>query len=336
MAARSLPFPSRAGGMIRCLSLLTVLFLLAACAAPSTRPGPEARLTVVAQPADTTTANPVPTLAFLLDQTGQAHNRIGRVQAEGKHDHERIRIDVDRPAFYVARQPFATERGEYVNLIHRVHFPELPYSLAPFHFGAGRHVGLLVILTLDADQRVLLVTTANTCGCYAITIPTASLAKELYPEDWPEGSVSVYGEQLPAQLPAFGPEDRLMVRVRPDLQRIMALEVQPAVAPLPAPMVAAEFLPLASLRALALPDGSQTSFYHDQWPLRGHVKGAIKPWETLLLSLVSLDLFVGMDKDYGDTKLSGNPFYTSLKPWNRSASDMNDFAAYLRFNGWKL
>ena len=93
---------------------------------------------------------------------------------------------------------------------------------------------------------------------------------------------------------------------------------------------------LASLKKLPLEDGTTTSFYHQDWPLTGHVKEAIKPWETLLLGLVSLDLFVGMDKEYGDTLESGNPFYTSLKPWNRSVSDMNDFAGYLRFNGWRL
>jgi len=43
-----------------------------------------------------------------------------------------------------------------------------------------------------------------------------------------------------------------------------------------------------------------------------------------------------MDKEYGDTHESGNPFHTSLKPWNRHNSDMNDFSGYLRFNGWRL
>ena len=98
----------------------------------------------------------------------------------------------------------------------------------------------------------------------------------------------------------------------------------------------AEITDLDTLNTLPLGDGTVTSLYYEKLPLKGHVKGAIKPWETVLLSLVSLDFFVGMDKEYGDTRESGNPFYTSLKPWNRSASDMNDFAAYLRFNGWQL
>ena len=58
---------------------------------------------------------------------------------------------------------------------------------------------------------------------------------------------------------------------------------------------------LDTLKTLPLGDGTFTSFYYERWPLTGHVKGAIKPWESLLLSLVSLDFFVGMDKEYGGT-----------------------------------
>ena len=97
----------------------------------------------------------------------------------------------------------------------------------------------------------------------------------------------------------------------------------------------AEYAEFAN-KTLPLENGEVTSLYYDQWPLQGHVKGSIKPWESLLLSLVSLDFYVGMDKEYGDTAVSGNPFYTSLFPWNRRASDMNDFAGFLNFWGWRL
>jgi hypothetical protein len=39
---------------------------------------------------------------------------------------------------------------------------------------------------------------------------------------------------------------------------------------------------------------------------------------------------------YGDGRKTGNPFYTSLKPWNRTASDMGNFAGYLKFWGRRL
>ena len=113
--------------------------------------------------------------------------------------------------------------------------------------------------------------------------------------------------------------------------RIIAKDTIPLATAQPAAVVG-----LDTLKKLPLGDGAVTSLYYDKPLLRGHVKGAIKPWESLLLSWVSFDFFVGMDKEYGDTRESGIPFYTSLKPWNRSASDMNDFAAYLRFNGWRL
>jgi hypothetical protein len=70
--------------------------------------------------------------------------------------------------------------------------------------------------------------------------------------------------------------------------------------------------------------------------LKGHVKGAVKPLETLFMSLISLDLFVGADKAYVDTSQTENPFYTSLKPWRRKDSDMWDFFGFLWYWGWRL
>jgi len=54
------------------------------------------------------------------------------------------------------------------------------------------------------------------------------------------------------------------------------------------------------------------------------------------LSLFSLDFFVGTDKVYSDCRETSNPFYTSLKPWNRKASDMWNFTEFLEFWGWRL
>jgi hypothetical protein len=54
------------------------------------------------------------------------------------------------------------------------------------------------------------------------------------------------------------------------------------------------------------------------------------------MSLISMDFYVGTDKVYEDDGDYGNPFYTSLKPWNREASDMRDFPRFLEFWGWGL
>ena len=87
----------------------------------------------------------------------------------------------------------------------------------------------------------------------------------------------------------------------------------------------------------ALPLGEKTtSLYYKTGALKGYVKEAFKPWETLFLGPMSLDFLVGMDKVYGDRRLTGNPFYTSLKPWDRYGSDAGEFSGFLRFNGWRL
>jgi hypothetical protein len=39
---------------------------------------------------------------------------------------------------------------------------------------------------------------------------------------------------------------------------------------------------------------------------------------------------------YGDRRETNNPFYASLKPWNREASDMWEFPGFLTFWGWRL
>lgn len=319
-------------------ALLAMVALLSGCAGRSTGAVPQQQ-TVVAQldgstPLRSTLSSRAP--VFVLRGTQAAHNRIGRVEASGTQGNETLAINPDVPVVYAETRPFVAENGRYTNLIYRIHFPDLPYSLIPFHLGAGRHVGLLVILTLDAEQRVLLATMAQTCGCYAVSIPTQSMPTARYPDDWPRASFAVYGERLPATLPEFRADDALHVVIREDVHRVMNLEVA-ARSSLPAETVRrAEMRELAGLKTLPLDDGGRTSWYYSDWPLTGHVKGAIKPWETLLLSLVSLDFFVGMDKEYSGKKESGNRFYTSLKPWNRTDSDMNDFAGYLRFNGWKL
>ena len=100
-------------------------------------------------------------------------------------------------------------------------------------------------------------------------------------------------------------------------------------------IVRAPLLPTSEMERIPL-NGKATSFYYDRGPAKGHVKGSAKIWETLLLSLISFDFFVGADKAYADTQEYGNPFYTSLKPWNRKSSDMWNFARFLEFWGWRL
>ncbi|MBV5317067.1 MAG: hypothetical protein JZU50_04630 [Desulfobulbaceae bacterium] len=338
MTGRKCSFPGRGLTAAPLLIVLLSILLFSGCARRSGSVGQEQQMIAVETALEAGLERALAP-SFLLQGTQERHNRVGRAEAIKQLGRAQVTINTAQPIIYAGRRPFTTSRGTYTNLVYRIHFPATPFSWAPFHLGAGDHVGLLVILTLDARQRPLLVTTANTCGCYAISIPTAALPPSSYPDHWPTTPLSVYGEQLPARLPALEADETLQVAVRAEVHRVMGLSVVAKDTAVPGTVQqtdAAGLAELDSLKTLPLGDGTYTSFYYERWPMTGHVKGAIKPWESLLLSLVSLDFWVGMDKEYVGAPTSTNPFYTSLKPWNRSASDLNDFAAYLRFNGWKL
>jgi len=277
---------------------------------------------------------------FLTYEHENPHNRIGRPSAiGGEEGHEGIFVDTDKPAVYYMVRRFTTDRGEYTNHIYRVHFPKVPFSVIPFNLTAGKNVGLMIVVTADSGDRPLLVTTVHTCGCYRATVPTSYLPADALPEDWEEGPLDVFGEKLPWSLDYAEMESpRLLVHLRPGVHRVINLEVMEEKALSSNSgfhLIETPLLPMDELESIPL-NGDTTSFYHDKGWLKGHVKGSVKWWESVFLSLISFDLFVGTDKAYGDPDVTGNPFYTSLKPWNRNASDMWDFARFLQFWGWRL
>jgi hypothetical protein len=277
---------------------------------------------------------------FLTYNHAANFNRIGRPSAKfASGEKETIYVDHRRPAVYAMIQHITVNDHQYRNLVYRIHFPKVPFSIIPFHLTAGKNVGLLVIVTLDRQKRPILVTTAGTCGCYVAVVPTSHLPSRSLPKGWKKEPLKVYGETLPSLLDFNGRKrPRLMVHIRSAVHRVMGLEVLEeeqlnegkAFSLIRAPLLAME-----ELKKMPI-DGKTTSLYHDKGLLKGHVKGSVKPWETLLMSIISLDLFVGTDKVFGDSRITGNPFYTSLKPWNRKASDLWRFERFLRFNGWRL
>ena len=95
-------------------------------------------------------------------------------------------------------------------------------------------------------------------------------------------------------------------------------------------------IPVEQLKSLKLPDQRVTSFYHHDGWQRGYVKNSVKPLELLLMSWWTWDIFVGRDKEFGDSDDTGTVFYTSLKPWARKASDMWHFEQFLTYWGWRL
>lgn len=278
---------------------------------------------------------------FVLQSSRESFDRIGRPVARwnGEGREEEIVIDPDQAVMYVKESTFSTARGQYTNLVYRVHFEKVPYSLIPFHITAGKNGGLMVVLTLDRSNRPLLVTTVHTCGCYRTIVPTTALPREAFPANWSTEKQVVWGETLPGiiDFPGDSPDRRLLVYLHDNTHRVMDLrvmdekEVLAGFSPL-----SIRIEPMSNLLRLPLEDGSTTSFFETEGWREGYVKGVFKPWEMLLMSWWALDFNVGVDKEYGDLDKDGTRFYTSLKPWRREESDMEDFAEFLTYWGWSL
>ncbi|MDI6797334.1 MAG: hypothetical protein QMD09_10330, partial [Desulfatibacillaceae bacterium] len=221
---------------------------------------------------------------FLAYKIEAEHNRIGRPEAEmGEDGKERVFVNPDRPAVYAMVKTFATAKGSYTNLIYRIHWSEVVPSLIPFHLTSGKNVGLIVIITLNSKQQPVLISTANTCGCYLSVTPTTFLDKDAFPKGWPEGRQSVFGEMLPAILD-FNPETEekasLAIAMRPALHRVMDIfttgsdsfeKLAKEIIPMPVH-------PMESLWSLPV-NGSTTPFYETGGRRKGFVKESIKPWE---------------------------------------------------------
>lgn len=267
-------------------------------------------------------------------------NRIGRPMAEkDQSGKEKIDIDTDRPTYFVEKRVFTTTRDNYTNLIYRIHFPSVPYNLVPFNLTAGQNPGLMVVITLNRQKEPVLITTVHTCGCYKAFTATTTLPIDAWPRKYrnKKDRIRVYGEELPVVVDYRAKANPLLlVDLRPEVHRVMNLEIIDAAAlddiPTNGNLLKVTIEPSEHLKQLPV-NGKTTSFYHSSGWLKDHVKGAIKPLETLFMSWLSLDLFIGTDKVYGSVD---NPFYTSLKPWNRQRSDMNDFPRFLKFWGWRL
>lgn len=277
---------------------------------------------------------------FLVYNYQNIYNRIGRPSAiYDECGREQIYVDAKVPVIYYKINRFKTGKGVYTNYIYRIHFPEIPFSLFPFHLTAGKNVGLMVFVTVNAKNRPILISTVHTCGCYVSIIPTCYLPSDALPENWKNSTLKVYGERLPWKLEYTKKKDaRILVHLRPAVHRVMNLEVieEPVLYhPNGFKRTVMKLIQMETLDRISI-NGKTTSFYHKEGLLKGYVKGSQKFWESTLMSIFSMDFFVGMDKAYADSNLTGNPFYTSLKPWNRNSSDMWDFAAFLKFWGWRL
>ena len=276
---------------------------------------------------------------IVLQNQYKTYNKIGRpsarYDAHGKG--EQIYIDPAAPVFYTQQQTFKTSKGQYTNLIYRVHFTEVPFQLFPFNITAGKNGGLLVVITLNQVGQPLLVTTVHTCGCYVAIIPTEVLPTQDYPETWDTTKTqNIYGEHLPSRLDYLSspaPNYRSVIFLRDGMHRVMDVKIGNADAynPIITPLEPAE-----TLKHLPLGAHETTSFYATEGIRKGYVKESFKPFELALMSWWVFDPFVGVDKEFSANQDAGPVFYTSLAPWNRKTSDMRNFANFLAFWGWRL
>jgi hypothetical protein len=320
------------------LLLLPILLLSWGCASVTTIREDSPALAYASPGRHTAAAEERWSPVFLVHNTDDAYNRIGSpVASFDKAGEEMIRIDPDRPVLYWESRAFTTEKGAYTNLVYRVHFPDVPFNLVPFTFQAGHNPGILIIVTLDAGGKPVLVSQSGTCGCYIAMVPTQYLPKEMLPEDWTGEPIDIYGERLGPFLDYAAREHpRLLFELRPAAHRVMDVRViddpPPSVPAGPPLWVDMPLAPEADLDRLPLGNGTTTSLYL-QSGAKGYVKGAWRVFETTLMGWWALDFYVGNDKDYGDPD---NPFYTSLKPWARLESNMADFPRFLKYWGWRL
>jgi len=321
------------------MPLVFILVLFSGCAHhPLSGSEQSSKIFYVAEDTQTQLARYAPIVA--PQNYGLAANRIGKPKVRlDSHGRKKIYVDPRQGVYYAQKIDFTTDRARYTNLVYRIHFQGVPFRLIPFNLTYGKNVGLFMIVTINERGEPVLFTTVHTCGCYISITPTSYLAQDAYPDNWDIQEQNVFGEHLPGRLnfPArFDSRLRLLVKLRDQTHRVADIEVADydRIAS-EGSVKTATLLPMAALRSLPV-DGETTSFFREQGFRKGYVKGSFKPFELLFMSWWALDLNVGVDKDYGDHRDTGTIFYTSLRPWKRSISDMWNFSTFLKFWGWRL
>lgn len=275
----------------------------------------------------------------LVDNYAARHNKIGTVQAKrldsGNID---LTVNPDSATSYVMQDSFQSAQGQQLrNFYYRIHFERVPYRLWPFNITAGRNGGLFIIITVNSNDAVVLVTTVHTCGCYLAFVPTTALDDSALPAGWNTRAQSVFGETLPGRLRLEPSEEaRVGIYLRADTHRVRdvrALSVEQLNTLTIHPLAET---PINTLTRIPLDHGNNVSFYNESGLKQGYVKYAFKPFELLLMSWWALDPFIGQDKLLAHPDNTDNVFYTSIKPWNRRASSLWPFADFLEFWGWRI
>lgn len=279
------------------------------------------------------------TPAFLIKEAEKQFNRIGMPSVRESADQKtEIYVDPDKSAIFFETKEFTTTRGKYRNLIYRIHFEKVPFALNQFNITAGKNSGILIIYTLDSEGVLLLVTTVHTCGCYLAFLPTKALPEEWFPSDWPQVSQWVYGYTLPSLLHLDQSNDakKIVFTLESETHRISNVTVaEHDTLKYSYDAIEMDLLSMSSLYRLPFRDATE-SFFEMSGAREGYVRNNTKFLEWLLISWWAFDFNVGEDKAFGSDDTSETIFYTSLKFWDRKASDLKNFPGFLSYWGWKL
>ena len=315
---------------------LTVPALLSNCAySPSDHKERE----ILYQAPQPTSVKKLHTPAFLVKEAEKQFNRVGIPSVrESANQKTEIYVDPERPAVFFETQDFTTTKGKYRNLIYRIHFEKVPFALNQFNITAGKNSGILLIYTLDEEGQLLLVTTVHTCGCYLAFLPTKALPSEWFPSDWPVESQWIYGHTLPSLLHLDQTNDsmKIVFSLESETHRISNITlVEHDNLQNSFDTIEMEILPMNYLYRLPFRDTTE-SFFEMDGARKGYVRNNTKFLEWLLMSWWAFDFNVGEDKAFGSGDTSETIFYTSLKFWDRKASDLKNFPRFLSYWGWKL
>lgn len=312
-----------------------------AATSPSSSPRPDAGQWVYAtapcrepiERADPTTLLRCFAPVFTIDEGEKAFDRIGAPTVDRTGGRQRVFVDPEVHRVYGEVRRDRVGAVDVIQLVYRIHFTKLPFTLRVF-YERHRNAGLLTIITLRADTHVpLFFTTVYTCGCYSALLPSDQLPKDVLPSKWPDDTRVIWGKKLPAFVKGADlPQSRLIVSMEARTHRVIDMQ---AAETLPEGVrKESELRPMEELRQLPTASGGKASFFRTTGWGRGHVRGAWSPIEGLTLGLLILDPMIGTDKDFGDPRVTGTPFYTSLLPWKRNASRLDRFGPYLEFMGF--
>ena len=320
------------------LFLLIGISLLSACATSQKKEPASKPLAYVIQNDEVENVPFAP--VFIIENPEEEHNLIGTPSARlNKNDQIQVFVNPEMANIYQDSRTFMTAKGDYTNIIYRIHFEEVPLKLSPYSIGEGKNVGAILIETLNQDGNPVLYTTVHTCGCYLAFVPTSYMPKDAFPKRWNKKRQRVQTKTLPGMLDMknASPETtRVMFLIESGSHRIKNVWLENPEASNKYQIEKVETQPLDSLDYLSLGNGETTSFFEGVGSEKGYVKNNQKIWERLFMSWWTFDPRIGEDKKLGTSKEDGPVFYTSLKPWNKEKSDMRDFASFLQFWGWNL